>query len=158
LAFQIQILEKSNFTFEMAENLDTESLLAECTFTAVRSGGKGGQNVNKVSSKVILYFNVNESLTLDDGEKELIHANLMTRINKEGVLQLSSSVERSQLDNKKRVQEKFIKLISAALVIAEERIETKVPLSAKRKRKEEKIQKSVKKQLRSGIPDEEFNL
>lgn len=142
----------------MAENFDTESLLEECTYTAVRSGGKGGQNVNKVSSKVILYFNVHESLTLDEEQKELILVNLMTRINKEGVLQLSSSVERSQLDNKKRVQEKFIKLISAALVIAEERIETRVPLSVKRKRKEDKIQKSVKKQLRSSIPDEEFNL
>lgn len=142
----------------MAENLDTESLIAECIFTAVRSGGKGGQNVNKVSSKVILYFNVQDSSVLDEKQKELILANLMTRINNEGVLQLSSSVERSQLDNKKRVQEKFIKLISNALIIAEERIETRVPFSVKRKRKEDKIQRSVKKQLRGGIPDEEFNL
>lgn len=142
----------------MADNLDTESLLAECTYTAVRSGGKGGQNVNKVSSKVILYFSLPDSVVLSDEQKQLISQNLMTRINKDGVLQLSSSVERSQLANKKRVQEKFIQLIEKALEVQAERIETQVPQSSKLRRKDEKKRISEKKQLRGGVSEEEINL
>ena len=142
----------------MADNLDTESLLAECTYTAVRSGGKGGQNVNKVSTKVILYFSLPDSVVLSDEQKQLISQNLMTRINKDGVLQLSSSVERSQLTNKKRVQEKFIQLIEKALEVQAERIETQVPQSSKLRRKDEKKRISEKKQLRGGVSEEEINL
>ena len=82
----------------------------------------------------------------------------MTRINKDGVLQLSSSVERSQPGNKKRVQEKFIKLIEKALEVQAERIETQVPRSSKMKRRDEKKRISEKKQLRGGVSEEEINL
>jgi ribosome-associated protein len=142
----------------MNELLDFDALLAECTYAAVRSGGKGGQNVNKVSSKVILYFSLPDSIVLSDEQKQLINVNLMSRINKEGMLQLSSSVERSQLANKKRVQEKFIQLIVKALEVQAERIETQVPQGSKLRRKEEKKRISEKKQLRGGVSDEEINL
>lgn len=142
----------------MPELLDFDALLAECTFTAVRSGGKGGQNVNKVSSKVILFFTLPNSIVLTDEQKQLISENLISRINKDGVLQLSSSVERSQLDNKKRVQEKFIRLISGALEVRAERIETQVPRSSKLRRRDEKQRISEKKQLRGGVSEEELNL
>lgn len=142
----------------MNELLDFDALLAECTYTAVRSGGKGGQNVNKVSSKVILYFSLPDSDVLSDEQKQLINVNLMSRINKEGMLQLSSSVERSQLANKKRVQEKFIQLIVKALEVQAERIETLVPRSSKLRRRDEKQRVSEKKQLRGGVSEEEINL
>src|SRR5690554_4013901 len=92
-------------------DIDIEKLIGECVFTAVRSSGSGGQNVNKVASKVLLSFDVNASAVLDWEQKRLVLAKLSNRINKNGVLQVSSDAERTQWQNKKAVTAKFRQLI-----------------------------------------------
>jgi ribosome-associated protein len=129
---------------------DIPALIKECTFTAVRSSGKGGQHVNKVSTKVILFFDVLHSVVLDDEQKVWLQEKLIARINKEGVIQLNSSVERTQSGNRQRVVEKFVKLIEKAFVIPEERIPT-IPTAGSRQRRlsAKKIRSGIKS-LRSG--------
>ncbi|RPH34352.1 MAG: aminoacyl-tRNA hydrolase [Bacteroidales bacterium] len=124
---------------------------SEFTFSASRSGGPGGQNVNKVSSKIELRFNVSESILLSIEEKEIIHVKLANKINNEGELVLVCQTERSQLANKEKVIEKFYSLISKALTTQKKRKPTKVPFKAKAKRLEEKRQKSEKKTLRKTL-------
>ncbi len=87
--------------------MNKEIILKELQFKAVRSSGAGGQHVNKVSSKVELYFNIVTTLSFSDLEKQLLLKNLSTRITQQGVLKISSSESRSQHTNK----EKVIKLI-----------------------------------------------
>src|SRR6185436_6646572 len=94
---------------------DPFPLHSEFRFKAVRSSGKGGQHVNKVSTSVELYFNIHESRLLDDKQKEEIFSKLKNRINSEGVLSLVSQSERSQLANKKKVIKRFDELIAKAV-------------------------------------------
>ena len=77
-------------------------LSSECIFAASRSSGPGGQNINKVNTKVELRFNITDSKILNDSEKELLLEKLASRINQEGLLILSSQSERSQLKNKEK--------------------------------------------------------
>jgi len=124
---------------------------SEFKFSASRSGGPGGQNVNKVSSKIELRFNVLESPLLSIGEKEIIQKKLENKINIEGELVLVSQSERSQLANKEKVIEKFYVLISKALTIQKKRKPTKPSKSAKEKRLESKKINSEKKSSRKQI-------
>ncbi len=133
----------------MPIQFDKEALLAECKFEATRSGGKGGQNVNKVSTKVILLLNVLDSKVLNALQKETFITNLTSRISKEGIFRISSSVERTQQGNKKRVTEKFFQLLEQAFYTEEERIATQLPASKKAKRKDIKKASSEKKAARS---------
>src|ERR1044071_375395 len=87
----------------------------EIRFTASRSGGPGGQNVNKVSSKVTLAFDVRHSTVLSDEQKRKITGKLATRINKEGILQIVSQKTRSQELNRADVLERFADLLRMAL-------------------------------------------
>ncbi len=132
----------------MFENIINRDFSKEFKFSASRSGGPGGQNVNKVSSKIELRFNINESCVLTDEEKEIIIDKLATRINNDGALIIVSQSERSQLGNKEKAVEKFYTLISKALTTPKKRKPTKVPFKAKAKRLEDKRQKSEKKALR----------
>ncbi len=129
---------------------DIEKLIEECVFTAVRSGGSGGQNVNKVASKVVLSFDVNASETLAENQKQLILEKLANRINKNGILQISSDSERTQWLNKKAVTGKFHHLIRQALKPERKRIATKPTFQSIQKRLDEKKRQSGKKRLRSG--------
>lgn len=129
---------------------DTGKLIEECLFTAVRSGGSGGQNVNKVSSKVILSFDVNTSEILTETQKQQIFEKLANRINKNGVLQVSSDSERTQWLNKKAVTGKFILLIRQALKTEKKRFATKPTFESVQKRLDDKKRQSGKKRLRSG--------
>jgi ribosome-associated protein len=120
----------------------------EFNFITARSGGPGGQNVNKVNSKVTLCFNVNDSELLADNEKILITEKLANKINSEGVLLITSQAERTQLANKERCIQKFYDLVSKALIVQKKRRKTKPSKSAIEKRLDEKKKQSEKKQSR----------
>ncbi len=121
----------------------------ELTFKATRSGGPGGQNVNKVSSRVTLSFDVAASGALTDEQKGTIRRRLATRINKDGVLQIVSQRTRSQEINRADAVERFADLVRRALTPQRARIKTRIPAAAKEKRVEEKKKRTLVKQGRS---------
>ncbi len=123
----------------------------EFKFSASRSGGPGGQNVNKVSSKVELRFSVNESCILTEEEKEIIVAKLATRINNDGELIIISQSERSQLANKEKAIERFYALISKALTVQKKRKPTKPSKTSKEKRLEGKKINAERKNSRKSV-------
>jgi ribosome-associated protein len=124
---------------------DTQAILQELTFKAVRSSGAGGQHVNKVSSKVELSFNLNESLVLNEVQKERIHFKLQHRLTKHSVLTLQCDESRSQHRNKELVIKRFLDLIKFGLLIPKRRVPTKIPRSVIRKRLNNKRKRSEKK-------------
>src|SRR5687768_10783608 len=94
----------------------TPEIVDEFVFSASRSGGAGGQNVNKVSTKVELRFHIQDSKVLSEDDKILLTEKLSNKINNEGYLILTSQEERSQLGNKERVVKKFFLLVNSNLV------------------------------------------
>ena len=122
---------------------------SEITFTASRSGGPGGQNVNKVSSRVTLSFDVPASMALSDEQKRKITGRLATRITKDGVLRIVSQKTRSQDMNRNDALERFSDLLRRALTEQRSRIKTRVPSGAKERRIEEKRKRTLVKQKRS---------
>ncbi|MGM1427941.1 alternative ribosome rescue aminoacyl-tRNA hydrolase ArfB [Sphingobacterium lactis] len=126
-------------------NVNREQLLQELTFKASRSGGKGGQHVNKVSSKVLLSWDVQQSAALTEEQKQRIAERLANRISKEGLLQLDSSIDRSQIRNKELAIERFFLLIEDALKVDKKRIPTKTPKSVILNRLDRKKKQSDKK-------------
>ncbi len=125
-----------------------KQLEAECTFSASRSSGPGGQNVNKVNTRVELRFSVDNSQVLSDEEKSILFRKLKNRINSEGELILTSEVERSQLRNRIKVITLFFELIEKALTPPKKRFKTKPTLASRKKRVESKKQHSEKKNMR----------
>lgn len=123
-------------------------LINEFKFSASRSGGPGGQNVNKVNTKVELRFPLFQSAVLSDSEKRIINFKLARRINYEGEIILVSSVKRSQWRNKETVIYKFFTLVENALTPVKKRIKTKPTKASKLRRIEGKKVLSQKKQLR----------
>jgi ribosome-associated protein len=128
--------------------MDAQALISELQFKAVRSSGPGGQNVNKVASKVVLTFDLPKSMALNDEEKLLIETKLATRLTSDKTLILSSGEDRSQLKNKEIVTQRFLELIEKSLVIPKIRKATKVPKSVVRKRLHDKKTHSQTKQFR----------
>lgn len=128
--------------------MDTEKIISELSFKAVRSSGAGGQNVNKVSSKVVLSFDLNNSENLSEEEKMLITEKLKTKLTSEGILILNCDEDRSQLKNKEIVTKRFLKLLQNALVIPKKRKPTQVPRAVIEKRINEKRNTSEIKQNR----------
>jgi ribosome-associated protein len=124
------------------------NFIAEFTFSAVRSSGAGGQNVNKVNTKVELRFHIANSALLTDEEKVLLHQKLINHITSDGFLVIRSQKERSQLMNKDLTIEKFYLLIRKALTPRKKRKTTKPSKASKEKRLEIKRQKSEIKSLR----------
>jgi ribosome-associated protein len=128
--------------------LETEKIISELQFKAVRSSGAGGQNVNKVSSKVVLSFDLKNSQALTEEEKVLLENKLASRLTSEQILILNCDEDRSQLKNKSIVIKRFLYIITAGLVIPKIRKATKVPKSVIRKRIKDKKNLSEIKQSR----------
>jgi ribosome-associated protein len=121
----------------------------EIRITASRSGGPGGQNVNKVSSKVTLSFDVRGSAALSDEQKRKIMGRLATRISKEGILQVVSQRTRSQELNRLDALTRFSELLRRVLTPQTPRIKTRLSTAAKQRRLDEKRKHGLTKQKRS---------
>ncbi len=125
-----------------------ESIVKEIKFSASRSGGPGGQHVNKVNSKVTLRWNVGVSLSLDEEQRSRIMDKLSKSINVEGEVVLSADGSRSQLKNKFEVLSKLDRLIAKAFEFKKARKKTKPSKSSIKKRLDDKKKQGEKKKQR----------
>jgi ribosome-associated protein len=130
------------------EELKTRNIENEFVYSTSRSGGPGGQNVNKVSTKVELRLNLLLSSGFSENEKEIICRKLKNKINKEGEIILVAQSERTQLMNKLLVTEKFYDLVSKAITVQKNRRSTRPTLASKIKRLEGKRSRGNIKKLR----------
>jgi ribosome-associated protein len=129
--------------------MEIQTILSEVKYKAVRSSGAGGQNVNKVSSKVVLTFDLFNSQALSEEEKLLLKTNLQNRLTADLVLILNCDEDRSHLKNKEIVTKRFLDIIKKGLHVPKERKPTKIPKSVIRKRiKDKKNVSEVKKNRR----------
>lgn len=129
-------------------NFNKADLQKETSYKTSRSGGKGGQNVNKVSSKVELLFSIGSSALFNDEEKLLLTEKLQNRLNKDGYVQVICDEERSQYLNKEKAIERLISLLTRALQKPKVRKPTKVSKAVKAARLDSKKMQSVKKENR----------
>jgi len=132
---------------KITENLSIP--VSALMFTACRSSGPGGQNVNKVNTRVTLWFDVVNSPSLLTRQKEMIRNHLPTRINKEGVLRVVSQKYRSQAQNRNTTIERFVSLLHEALKEELPRKKMTVSYAARQRRLEEKKHRSLIKHDRS---------
>jgi ribosome-associated protein len=122
---------------------------AELRFEFARSSGPGGQNVNKVETKVRLLFDLTTTRSLSPEQRTLIEERLATRITKGGVLHVTSQRHRSREANRRATVERFAELIAGALEEEEPRLRTRTPKVQRLRRLESKRRRSQKKALRS---------
>ena len=128
--------------------METEKLIGELNFKAVRSSGAGGQHVNKVSSKVVLTFDLKSSLALSLEEKAVVEIKLASKLTSDKLLILNCDEDRSQLKNKSIVTKRFLELIEKALIIPKKRKPTQVPKAVVEKRLKDKSSVAEIKQNR----------
>jgi ribosome-associated protein len=128
---------------------------AELRFEFARSSGPGGQNVNKVETKVRLLFDLGKSRSLSPEQRTRIEEQLATRITKEGVLHVTSQRHRSREANRRATVERFAELLADALKEEEPRVQTRTPKSQRKRRLESKRRRSQKKALRSRPGEDE---
>ena len=128
--------------------MNAEKIIKELQFKAVRSSGAGGQHVNKVSSKVELLFDLQNSTEFTEEEKELLLQKLKSKLTKENVLLLSCDESRSQHKNKELVIKRFLALIISSLKVPKKRKATKPSKSSVQKRLDKKKKHAYKKAFR----------
>lgn len=126
-------------------------IIYEIKYKTARSGGKGGQNVNKVETMVEGYWSPDSSVLFTDEEKSLIKEKLANKINSEGFLLVKSQTSRTQLGNKELVAKKMNELVAKALIVPKKRKPTKIPKAVKEKRLEGKKINAEKKLSRRKI-------
>lgn len=146
-------LERRNIMIEIRKDLSIPD--SELTFQFSRSSGPGGQNVNKVSTRVTLLFDVAQSPALSEEQRSLITRRLATRITKAGMLRVSSQKHRSQSANREAAIERFRELLRAALERPRPRRRTRMPKVAREKRIEQKKRRSTLKRQRGPVYREE---
>lgn len=127
-----------------------KNILRETSFKTSRSGGKGGQNVNKLETKVEIAFDLGSSEILSPEQKELILSKLAS-VSEDGILKLVCSAHRTQLENKEEVKEKLISLLNKFLKPVKKRYATKPSRSSKLKKLDSKKKRSETKSLRKKI-------
>ena len=128
--------------------MNVEKILKEISFTAVRSGGPGGQHANKVSSKVVLMFDIPDSESISETEKERLVQKLTGRLNSREQIILTCDESRSQHKNKEIVTNRFITLLQETLKKQKKRVPTRVSKGEKARRMEAKKKRGLKKTLR----------
>lgn len=129
-------------------NINRDILQKEVFYKTSRSGGKGGQNVNKVSTKVELLFSVNDSVLFSDEEKLLLNNKLQSRFNKDGLIQLICDEDRSQYVNKQKALERLVALLIISLHKPKIRKKKAISKAYNAKRLENKRINSLKKESR----------
>ena len=128
--------------------MNKEVLLKELTYKAIRSSGAGGQHVNKVSSKVVLSFDLYNSKGLVWSEKKLLYQSIASRLTMEKVLILACDDSRSQLQNKNKAIERFFEILKTGLFVAKRRVAAKPSKSSVKRGKDKKKQRGQLKSLR----------
>jgi ribosome-associated protein len=134
---------------------DPDHLLHECAFIASCSSGKGGQNVNKVATKVSLRFDILQSELLTADQQEWLVSRLGGRVSLLGILQITSQKERTQLANKKAAIARFKMLILKAFDVPIARKASRPTRASKERRLKDKAHLALKKSGRSGHPENE---
>lgn len=132
--------------------MNTENILKELSFKATRSSGAGGQHVNKTSSKIELSFNLENSLSLAENEKELLKSKLSSKLTKENIFILFCEETRSQHRNKEIAIKRFLTILKTNLIVPKKRRKTKPSYGALKRGLESKKRISVKKALRKKPP------
>jgi len=134
---------------------DLEVPDGELSYTFSHSSKPGGQNVNKVSTRVTLNFDVEDSPSLSDDQRERIRSELRTRINKEGILRVSSQKHRTQKANREAATERFIELVQDALRVRPVRKKRGIPREIRERRLKDKKHRSRLKKERTRLIDED---